>query len=88
MATINRKEHSQKMEDKNFKNPPKEYRPISFWSLNGQLERGELIKQIDGFKETGWGGYFLHARSGLKTPYMSDEWLDRLEDSIDRKSVV
>ena len=65
-----------------FKNPPKEYRPISFWSLNGKLERDELIKQIDSLKDAGWGGYFLHARNGLETPYMSDEWMDRLQDCI------
>lgn len=70
------------MINKDFKNPPKEYRPISFWSLNGKLERDELIKQIDSLKEAGWGGYFLHARSGLETPYMSDEWIDRLQDCI------
>lgn len=70
------------MINKDFKNPPKEYRPISFWSLNGKLERDELIKQIDSLKDAGWGGYFLHARHGLETPYMSDEWMDRLQDCI------
>jgi hypothetical protein len=43
------------MINKDFKNPPKEYRPISFWSLNGKLERDELIKQIDSLKDAGWG---------------------------------
>lgn len=70
------------MKNVNFKNPPKEYRPISFWSLNGKLESEELIKQIDSLNDTGWGGYFLHARHGLETPYMSDEWIDRLRECI------
>ena len=31
----------------------------------------------------GLGGFFMHPRVGLKTPYLSDEFLDRVGDCID-----
>ncbi len=64
---------------KKFKNPGKEYRSIPFWSLNGKLTKEELKKQLDYMKEMGFGGAFLHSRTGLETEYMSDEWLDYME---------
>lgn len=62
-----------------FKDPPKEYRGIPFWSLNDELDHDELRWQINQMKEAGLGGYFMHARSGLKTPYMSEKWLKAIE---------
>ncbi len=55
------------------------YRPIPFWSWNGKLETQALKKQIRWMKETGNGGFFMHARSGLKTEYLSDEWMRCIE---------
>lgn len=62
-----------------IKNPKKEYRAKPFWSLNGKLKKEELKKQIINMKKMGFGGAFLHSRSGLKTEYMSDEWLDLMD---------
>lgn len=58
-----------------FKSPPKEYRPIPFWSWNDRLQPDELKRQIGEMDRQGWGGFFMHSRIGLETPYMSDEWL-------------
>lgn len=51
------------------------YRPIPFWSWNDKLEPEELKKQIRWMYENGIGGFFMHARSGLVTEYLSDEWM-------------
>ncbi len=51
------------------------YKPIPFWSWNAKLEPDELCRQIDWMKENGIGGYFMHARGGLKTEYLSEEWM-------------
>jgi len=59
---------------KMLKNPPKEYRPIPFWSWNEKLSTEETARQIQMMDEIGIGGYFMHARGGLETEYMSDEW--------------
>ena len=52
------------------------YRPIPFWSWNDKLEIKELEEQIEWMKENGFGGYFMHARGGLKTEYLGKEWFD------------
>ena len=57
-----------------FKNPPGKYRSIPFWSWNDHLEITELLRQIDLMHESGIGGFFMHSRDGLETPYLEKEW--------------
>ena len=57
-----------------LKNPPAAYRPVPFWSWNDRLEEGELRAQIRAMHDAGMGGFFMHARGGLQTPYLGDEW--------------
>ena len=57
-----------------FKNIPKKYRPVPFWSWNEKLDTEETAYQIDVMDKAGIGGYFMHARGGLETEYMGDEW--------------
>ena len=47
---------------------------IPFWSWNDRLKPEELQRQIRNMKELGMRGFFMHARGGLETPYLSDEW--------------
>lgn len=47
---------------------------LPFWSWNGELEKDELTRQIERMKECGMGGFFMHARAGLKTEYLSEKW--------------
>lgn len=63
-----------------------EYRPITFWSWNAELEETLLRQQIAEMKEAGIGGFFMHARSGLRTPYMGEEWFKAVEVSMDEAS--
>ena len=60
-----------------------EYRPIPFWSWNDKLDPDELVRQIHEMKNAGMGGFFMHARGGLLTEYMSDEWFDNVKAAID-----
>lgn len=62
-----------------FKNVEKKYRPIPFWSWNEKLDIKETARQIDLMDKAGMGGFFMHARGGLQTGYMSDEWFDNVE---------
>ena len=50
---------------------PNHYRPIPFWSWNDRLELGELRRQIGAMQDAGMGGFFMHARGGLETEYLS-----------------
>lgn len=49
---------------------------IPFWSWNDKLDNKKLLEQIDWFKENHFGGFIMHARSGLRTEYLSEEWFD------------
>ena len=66
-----------------FKNVPKSYRPIPFWSWNEKLDVEETKDQIHKMDQVGIGGFFMHARGGLQTPYMGEEWFDNVQASID-----
>lgn len=57
-----------------FREPPVEYRPVPFWSWNGRLAPERLVAQIRQMREAGFGGFFMHARGGLKTEYLGEEW--------------
>lgn len=68
---------------KEFENPSNKYRPIPFWSWNDELNSEELRFQIEEMKKAGVGGYFMHARSGLKTPYLEEDWFDCIKTGIE-----
>ncbi|HIW73934.1 MAG TPA: hypothetical protein H9684_06390, partial [Firmicutes bacterium] len=55
------------------------YRCLPFWSWNDRLEDAELTRQIRQMKQAGMGGFFMHARSGLLTEYLSDAWFHAVE---------
>lgn len=55
------------------------YRPLPFWSWNDKLDIEELQKQVAWMDRCGIGGFFMHARSGLQTEYLSDEWMKCIE---------
>lgn len=66
-----------------FKEVPKKYRPIPFWSWNEKLNVDETREQIRKMDKAGIGGFFMHARGGLQTPYMGEEWFENVEASVD-----
>ena len=65
-----------------FKNPSKDYRGAPFWSWNDRLDPKELARQIKEMKLSGMGGFFMHSREGLETPYLSEEWMDCVKESV------
>ncbi|MCE5315664.1 MAG: glycosyl hydrolase [Armatimonadota bacterium] len=65
-----------------FKNPPSRYRPIPFWFWNSKLRKDEIESQIRDFHAQGLGGFFIHARFGLETEYLSREWMDCVRHAV------
>ncbi|MBQ3177984.1 MAG: hypothetical protein IJB52_09205 [Clostridia bacterium] len=59
------------------------YGSIPFWSWNDKLEEGELRRQIRRMKELGMNGFFMHARGGLETEYLSDDWFHCVNVCVD-----
>ena len=69
-----------------FKNVDKKYRPVPFWSWNEKLSPEETRRQTAIMDESGHGGYFMHARGGLQTEYMSDEWFENVSAAVDESN--
>ncbi len=70
-----KKKDQEKLDEALFAAPTSEYRGTPFWAWNCKLEREELLRQIDIFKQMGLGGFHMHVRSGLTTEYLSDEFM-------------
>ena len=79
-----KKNAEKKLSDKLFKNPTSEYRATPFWAWNDDLEKQELFKQIEEFKDMGLGGFHMHVRCGLNTPYLSKEFMDLIKSCTDK----
>lgn len=60
-----------------------EYGSIPFWSWNDKLDEAELRRQIHVMQDLNMQGFFMHARGGLETAYLSDEWFDCINACID-----
>lgn len=65
------------------KDIPSKYRPIPFWSWNERLSVDETRRQAEEMHRAGMGGYFMHARGGLQTEYMGEEWFDNISAGIE-----
>lgn len=62
--------------------PPKEFRSVPFWSWNDRLDTQEINRQAVDMQAHGMGGFFMHAREGLETPYMGKEWFSRVKAAV------
>ncbi len=62
-----------------MKEVEKKYRSLPFWSWNDELEPHELVKQVEWMNKKGIGGFFMHARGGLKTEYLGEKWFECID---------
>ena len=60
-----------------------DYGSLPFWSWNDRLDEEELRRQMRVMKDIGMNGFFMHARGGLETEYLSDEWYSCINACID-----
>lgn len=65
-----------------FRNPTCEYRGTPFWAWNSELKLDELERQIDIFKQMGLGGFHMHVRTGMSTPYLNDEFMNLVKGCV------
>lgn len=76
------KQFEEELEYSKFLDPPAVYRSFPFYSLNDRLSQDEIAEQVRGFKEAGFGGFYLHGRTGLLTGYFSDEWWKVIDAAV------
>lgn len=70
------------LDKETFANPPCQYRPVPFWFWNSRMRKDRIEEQIRDFHAKGIGGFFVHARVGLETEYLSDEWMDCIRHAV------
>jgi len=76
------------MDYKDFKNPDNKFAPTPFWSINDKLNVEETKRQMADLVEKGFGGGFFHARHGLITEYMGEEWFDSVKGAVEEAKEV
>ena len=59
------------------------FAPRVFWGWNGKITEQEAINQLKDFKDKGISGVFVHARAGLLTEYMGEEWMNAFEKTVE-----
>jgi hypothetical protein len=62
---------------------PRTAEVVPFFFLNHRLEPARLRARIRELKAAGSDGFFIHAREGLATPYLSTEWFAAVGTCID-----
>lgn len=67
---------------KDLKKDLPRYQSVPFWSWNDKLDKDILVEQIRWMKDNGIGGFFMHARGGLRTQYMSEEWMQCIDACV------
>lgn len=72
----------------NFSEPESQDRGKPFWAWNGELREEELLRQVQIMKEMGYGGFFMHSRSGLITEYLGEEWFQCINAVADAAEKV
>ncbi len=65
-----------------IKEPEQCFRPHPFWAWNDKLDVELCRQEIDEMEKAGAGGFFMHARTGLSTEYLSEEWMEAVESCI------
>lgn len=78
------KNQSEKLSEKLFENPTSEYRGTPFWAWNCELDKEELLWQLEVLKKMGLGGAHMHVRTGMATEYLSDEHMDMIKACVDK----
>ncbi|MCL2410005.1 MAG: hypothetical protein FWC97_00030 [Treponema sp.] len=76
--------NSSSLKDEDFRNPSSEYKAAPFWAWNTKLDKEELIRQIEVFKEMGFGGVHIHVRIGMATEYLGNEFMDIVTACVEK----
>ena len=65
-----------------FKQIPKNSRPLHFWAWNDKLNTDFTAEHIDLINGCGFGGFCISAQSGLMSRYMGGEWFRNISTAI------
>ncbi len=69
--------------DPELRSPSSKFRGAPFWAWNSELNPRRLRRQIDQFRIMGFGGFHIHSRTGLQTPYMGSAFMSAVRDCVE-----
>jgi len=69
-----------KINQSEFKSPAREHTGTELFMLNGNLTRDEIISQMSHLHEQGFHSLIARTYIGIETPYLSDEFMERMKD--------
>ena len=61
-------------------------RGMPFWAWNTGLDAERIREQIGVFAEMGFGGFVIHSRNGLRTPYLGKTYLEMVRLAVNKLS--
>src|SRR4030042_5620834 len=67
-----------------FKAPSKEYTTAPFFVWNYKITKEEIDNFMNDFKQAGSSQVFVHPRPGMVTEYLSDEWFDLFNYTVEK----
>lgn len=66
-----------------FLKPSAKYRGAPFWAWNMELNKDRAVKQIQQFVDMGMGGFYMHSRVGMATPYLGTEFMECVKACVE-----
>lgn len=57
---------------------------VCFWSWNNEITEEGIIEQLRSFAVDRIGGVVIHARAGLKIPYMGKRWMELFKYAVEQ----
>jgi hypothetical protein len=67
-----------------FAHPGAAYRGTPFWAWNCELSEDVLARGIDMLKKMGFGGFHIHVRTGMSTPYLTDSFFRLIRFCVEK----
>ena len=84
IAMLYPKSHEPALSRSLFEHPTSEYRATPFWAWNGKLVDDTLRWQIDMLKTMGMGGFHMHVRTGMDSPYLDEEFMGHVRACVEK----
>ena len=79
-----KRRNEEKLNQELFQHPTSEYRAAPLWAWNCKLEQKELEHQIESLKQMGFGGFYMHSRTGLATTYLGKEYMEIVKGCVEK----
>lgn len=67
-----------------FSEPPREYTTAPFFVWNAEITKEEINNYLVGFKKSGSLQVFIHPRPGLITEYLSENWFELYQYTVEK----